>query len=244
MELHVGDWRRRFRCDLASDANAHLISFDPYMFDRHGVTSSGGNMSSGDVVRASAAILDLEAGPVVVPLSTHSANNANAQHGGVARSEPVFNAVGLELAATVRADGNMMSMVFARGVPQVAASHLQSRFEAWLNKATAHREAVAASVRTSALGAPPLKLAAASAMQSTPTRYFKGNTETTQIGYVNRNNQRCTGHRGVSGTDHGQYAYRLECLNLNCGCIYGANGTDVFQRKCPRCGGGRPGIAF
>ena len=26
--------------------------------------------------------------------------------------------------------------------------------------------------------------------------------------------------------------------------IYGANGTDIFQRKCPECGGAKPGIPF
>ena len=71
-----------------------------------------------------------------------------------------------------------------------------------------------------------------------------GGTETTRIGFVNRNNQRCAGHRGIAGTDHGQFAYRIECLNPGCGHIYGTNGTDVFQRKCPKCQGGRDGIAF
>ena len=78
-----------------------------------------------------------------------------------------------------------------------------------------------------------------------PTEAFlPGTTETTMIGYINRNNQRCCGHRGVSGTDYGQLAYRMECLIANCGHIYGANGTDVFQRKCPRCQNGTSGIHF
>ncbi len=74
------------------------------------------------------------------------------------------------------------------------------------------------------------------------SEFSDGTTETTQIGYVNRNNQRCTGHRGVAGTDHYQFAYHMECLN--CGHVYGANGADVFQRKCPKCGGGCEGIQF
>lgn len=74
--------------------------------------------------------------------------------------------------------------------------------------------------------------------------FINGSTETTTIGYVNRNNQRCCGHRKVAGTDHGQHAYRMECLVSGCGHIYGANGTDVFQRKCPRHQGGKPGIKF
>lgn len=74
--------------------------------------------------------------------------------------------------------------------------------------------------------------------------FSSGNTSTTQIGYMNRNNQLCTGHRGVTGTDHGQVAYRMVCMHAECGQVYGANGTDVFQRKCPACQGGAPGIPY
>ncbi len=76
------------------------------------------------------------------------------------------------------------------------------------------------------------------------SEFTNGGTETTRIGFVNRNNQKCGGHRGVAGTDHGQFAYRMACLNPTCRHIYGTNGTDVFQRKCPKCQGGRDGIAF
>ncbi|MAL95614.1 MAG: hypothetical protein CME40_11105 [Haliea sp.] len=71
-----------------------------------------------------------------------------------------------------------------------------------------------------------------------------GTTETTQIGYVNRHQQKNHGTRGIAGTDHLQLAYKLECLAPGCGHIYGANGTDIFQRKCPECQGGRKGIAY
>jgi hypothetical protein len=72
--------------------------------------------------------------------------------------------------------------------------------------------------------------------------WLSGGTSTTSVGYENRNRQLCLGHRGVAGTDFGQFAYRLECLE--CGYTYGANGTDVFQRKCPECQGGEPGIRY
>ena len=74
--------------------------------------------------------------------------------------------------------------------------------------------------------------------------FLDGTTETTKNGFINRNNQKCCGHRGVAGTDHGQVAYRMECQESNCGHIYGANGTDVFQRKCPCCQNGMHGIKF
>jgi phage FluMu protein Com len=72
--------------------------------------------------------------------------------------------------------------------------------------------------------------------------FRSGNTPTTQIGYVNRNKQRCCGQRGVEGTDFGQFTYRMECLK--CGHIYGSNGSDIFERKCPNCQDGALGIDF
>lgn len=72
------------------------------------------------------------------------------------------------------------------------------------------------------------------------SRFRDGTSKTTQIGYVNRNNQRNLGTQGESGTDHNSSAYRLECLE--CHYFYLANGTDIFQRKCPKCQNGAPGI--
>jgi len=71
-----------------------------------------------------------------------------------------------------------------------------------------------------------------------------GDTPTTEIGYVNRNNQEVLGTRGVRGSDHGQYAYRMKCLQGSCGYEYGANGSDIFQRRCPACQGGAAGIEY
>ena len=69
-----------------------------------------------------------------------------------------------------------------------------------------------------------------------------GSGESVQIGSVNRNHQRCCGHGGVAGNDHGQYAYKVECLL--CGFVYGANGSDLHERKCPECQNGEPGIRY
>lgn len=69
-----------------------------------------------------------------------------------------------------------------------------------------------------------------------------GKGETTQVGYVNKNKQKCCGQRGIPGTNHGKLAYRMECLA--CGFVYGANGSDIFHRKCPNCQGGAKGIDF
>jgi hypothetical protein len=63
--------------------------------------------------------------------------------------------------------------------------------------------------------------------------------ETTTIaGYINKNNQKNLGCSGESGTDHMQSFYLMKCLS--CGSEYKANGSDIWQRKCPRCQGGKP----
>ncbi len=80
--------------------------------------------------------------------------------------------------------------------------------------------------------------------ESDVSKLKSGGTKTTRIGYINRNRQKCTGHRGVAGNGPRQLAYRMMCLD--CSHVYGANGADVFQRRCPKskCQGGRDGILF
>lgn len=72
--------------------------------------------------------------------------------------------------------------------------------------------------------------------------FRSGGGDWTQIGRVNDNGQKNHGTRGRSGNDHLQVAYKLECLR--CGHCYGANGSDIFQRRCPACQGGKPGISY
>jgi hypothetical protein len=66
--------------------------------------------------------------------------------------------------------------------------------------------------------------------------------ETTQPGYRNRNAQVVIRGTGLQGTDRGQYVYVLRCES--CQIEYGANGSDIWDRKCPKCQGGRPGLDF
>ncbi len=61
-----------------------------------------------------------------------------------------------------------------------------------------------------------------------------------QTGFKNRNLQLNLGCTGELGTDHNQRVYTLECQK--CGFKYGANGSDIYQRRCPKCDGGAPGI--
>jgi len=74
------------------------------------------------------------------------------------------------------------------------------------------------------------------------TQFRNGSGETTRIGYTNGNDQQCHGTLGIKGTDHLQVVYRMECLR--CGFVYGANGSDVHERKCPQCQRGAEGISY
>lgn len=66
--------------------------------------------------------------------------------------------------------------------------------------------------------------------------------KTTQPGYVNRNGQVVIRNTGLPGSDFGQVIYQLGCSL--CGHIFGANGSDIFERKCPKCQNGTPGLDF
>lgn len=61
---------------------------------------------------------------------------------------------------------------------------------------------------------------------------------TTTIGYVSKNLQKVIRKTNLDGNDHNQKVYELECGNC-----YGANGSDIWLRKCPKCQGGQPGLA-
>ena len=57
--------------------------------------------------------------------------------------------------------------------------------------------------------------------------------KSTDAGYINKNNQKNLGYRGVSETHYNQKFFEMECLD--CGHKYMANGCDVWLRKCPEC---------
>jgi len=69
-----------------------------------------------------------------------------------------------------------------------------------------------------------------------------GSGTTTKVRYVNKRKQECLGHRDRAGTDYNQRAYKMRCGH--CEHIYGANGSDVHHRRCPKCQGGKPGIPY
>jgi hypothetical protein len=64
----------------------------------------------------------------------------------------------------------------------------------------------------------------------------------TEPGYVNRNEQEVVRATDLPGTDHLQRVYELRCRR--CDHRYGSNGSDNFQRKCPDCQEGAPGLSL
>lgn len=73
-------------------------------------------------------------------------------------------------------------------------------------------------------------------------RHQTGRGQSTQPGYVNRNGQEVIRATGLPGTDHGQYVYVLRCGT--CGHEYGANGSDIWLRRCPNHDRGAVGLAY
>jgi len=65
-------------------------------------------------------------------------------------------------------------------------------------------------------------------------------SRTTEPGFVHPNGQEVISATGKRGTDHFQYVYVLRCRE--CGHEYGANGSDIHERKCPECQGGAKGL--
>lgn len=84
---------------------------------------------------------------------------------------------------------------------------------------------------------PPFADRAESLRRATST--FERSTEP---GYKNRNDQSVVRPSDLPRDDHQQRVYELRCGR--CGHHYGATGSDILQRLCPRCQDGAPGLPF
>lgn len=74
---------------------------------------------------------------VVVQLSTYGANSDNSQKDVLEKVTSLLQSCGLEMVATIRANGQMMSLVLARGIGwSDSIQSLASRFTSWLARST------------------------------------------------------------------------------------------------------------
>jgi hypothetical protein len=78
--------------------------------------------------------------------------------------------------------------------------------------------------------------------EETPEVAMRRDKGTTTPGFTNRNGQVVVRRTRWPGNDFNQRVYVLSCTP--CGNAYGANGSDIHLRRCPRCQGGAPGLAF
>lgn len=132
VEIAAGDWRDGFRKGLALSGELTFLSFDPYMFDRHGSGRNPGNMDPSDLDLLNTAVEPIRGG-LVVQLSTFSANNANPQEAVIEVVTSGLQRSGLRLLGVVRADGNMMSLLFARDIEATSTLvALPAQFAKWL----------------------------------------------------------------------------------------------------------------
>ncbi len=94
------------------------------------------------------------------------------------------------------------------------------------------------------LGVPwaPTKKAKPTAKPTAKVGRSSSGGKTTKASYVNKNGQEVLHATDLPGNDHSQVIHVLRCGN--CGHRYGANGSDIWQRKCLDCGGGATGLAF
>ncbi len=66
--------------------------------------------------------------------------------------------------------------------------------------------------------------------------------KTTDPGYTNKNNQTVIRKTDLSGNHYNQKLYVLQCEE--CCHQYGANGADIWLRRCPNCQGGADGLPY
>ena len=131
--LWAGDWRNRFENGLPNPPDSlTLVSFDPYLYSTHAF-DNGPNLYREDLVRTLSA-LSCE-GPAIIQLSTYESQN-NHQVAVISSTNSVLYSGGFGLAAVVRVDGSMMSMVYVRGVGESAAqlAVLPENFTNWLSE--------------------------------------------------------------------------------------------------------------
>ena len=142
VEIAEGDWRKRFEEGLPSasevgltDGSLTLVSFDPYMYNRHQVaTPKKGNLYPDDIELALRAVGSLK-GEILIQLSTYSVNDDNPQGAVISSVNSILAGDAFTLAAVVWVNRETMSLVYSRDVSWSAElADLPDRFTKWIRK--------------------------------------------------------------------------------------------------------------
>ena len=138
--LFRGDWRERFLDGLPNSSGMGLpagsltmVSFDPTMYSsRHSpVRRRAANLYRTDLGLVLYALGEVT-GPIILQLSTYTANGKNPQNKVIESVNSVLTRGQCKQAAVVRANGSMMSLVYTRDVDWVDdLSGLPARFAEW-----------------------------------------------------------------------------------------------------------------
>ena len=124
-----------------------LLSFDPDMLSRHSpplLKRKPRRMYPEDLDLMGRTVQDRRTN-LLIQLSTYSVNGDNSQPEVEECARGKLVAFDLEQIAKVAADGQMMSLVFARGVPWAGElTSLNERFQRWLKNITRFRSTTSA----------------------------------------------------------------------------------------------------
>lgn len=135
--LHEGDWRTLLGQPLvlAQGTDVVLIECDPYRFERNGPDRCSrrnrGVVFPEDLTLLAQAANGLQV-PIVVQISSYLANNDNGHQYTVSCITDALQPAGFVLQGQVEADGNMISLVYARSIALWnAPALLGQQFSVW-----------------------------------------------------------------------------------------------------------------
>jgi len=142
IKVAEGDWRDRFRQGFVTSGDLVLLSFDPYMISQRVSGGNPANMDPDDFELIAAAVSSLGC-PLVMQLSTYSANGGNRQPAVLAATDARLEPAGFGRLGVVRADGHMMSMLYGRDLGEgPRLNGLRGRFTEWLEEVKAGERGV------------------------------------------------------------------------------------------------------
>ena len=132
-EVHYGDWRMRFEYELPKSEGLIIVSFDPYMFNRHARNVKPENMYPTDLDRLVKATRSYPSN-ILLQLSTYSTNGGNGQEQTAEVIQSKLAPGGFDEVAIIRPHGGMMSLIYQRGITfSGELTSLPSRFKEWFD---------------------------------------------------------------------------------------------------------------